>query len=140
MVDDSTGYGAAYTYRVVPVDSAGNEGYSYSLQTVVIPAALNAILVYANAFNPAVGQKLPLQFALQEPGRVWVKIFTLNGEYVATIFDETVPEASPEAPFLSDRKDWDGRNADGQRVASGVYLIHMQGPSFRQNARVAVIK
>jgi hypothetical protein len=139
-VDATTAFGAAYTYRVVPVDSAGNEGYSYTLQTVVIPAAVNSILVFRNAFNPAREETLPLQFALQEPGRVWVKVFTLNGEHVATIFDETVAVASPEQPFLSDRRDWDGRNADGKMVASGVYLIHMQGPSFRQNARVAVIK
>ena len=139
-VDLSTSDGGAYTYRVVPVDVAGNEGYSYTLQTVVIPAAVNSVLLFRNAFNPAVGEQLPVQYAIQQAGHVWVKVFTLNGEYVATIFDEDVPNASAEQPFLSARKTWDGHNADGQLVASGVYLIHLEAPGYRQNARVAVIK
>jgi hypothetical protein len=122
------------------VDSQGNQGYSYELKTVVIPAAVDSVLVFRNAFNPALGESVPIQFAIQRPGRVWVKVFTLNGEYVATVFDEDVAAASPELPFLSERKAWDGRNADGQLVASGVYLLHMEGPEFRSNARVAVIK
>jgi hypothetical protein len=140
FVDNTTSYGTAYTYRVVPVDSMLNEGYSYNLQTVVIPAAVNSLLLFRNGFDPAVGEKLPVQYALQQPGHVWVKVFTLNGEHVATIFNEDVPVASPDQPFLSDRKFWDGTNTDGNLVASGVYLVHMEGPGFRQNARVAVIK
>lgn len=139
-VDLSTSYGGAYTYRVVPVDVAGNEGYSYTLQTVVIPAAVNSVLLFRNAFNPAIGEQLPVQYAIQQSGHVWVKVFTLNGEYVATIFDEDVPNASADQPFLSSRKTWDGHNSEGQLVASGVYLIHLEAPGYRQNARVAVIK
>lgn len=139
-VDLETAYGAAYTYRVVPVDAMGNEGYSYALQTVVIPAAGDSIMLFRNAFNPALGQRLPFQFGLRRPGRVWVKVFTLNGDHVATLFEGEVASASEETPFLSQRLEWDGRNRFGQVVASGVYLVHMEGPGFRQNARVAVIK
>jgi fibronectin type 3 domain-containing protein len=154
-LDKTTTFGTAYTYRVVPVDTQLNEGLSYDLQTVVIPAAVNSLLLFRNAIYPVTGDpmssaqkagdsnngmRLPLQYAIQQPGHVWVKVFTLNGEYVATLFNEDVPVASPDRPFLSDRKFWDGLNSDGQLVASGVYLVHMEGPGFRQNARVAVIK
>jgi hypothetical protein len=138
--DTSTVFGLAYLYRVVPFDSGGNEGLSYSLQTVVIPASRNAVLVFKNAFNPAVGETLPVQFSLQQPGHAWVKVFTLNGEYVATLFDEDVPAASGDVPYLSQKLTWNGANAAGQIVASGVYILHLEATGFRTNARVAVIK
>lgn len=138
--DTDTQFGGAYTYRLVPVDTAGYEGYPYRLVKAVIPEAVNAVLLFRNAFNPAQGELLPVQFAIQSPGRVWVRVFTLNGEYVTTLFDEEVPDASEANPYLSERRTWNGQNADGRLVASGVYLVHMEGPGFRSNARVAVIK
>ena len=81
-----------------------------------------------------------MQFSLQQPGHAWVKVFTLNGEYVAKIFDEDVPAASGDSPYLSDKLAWNGANAAGQTVASGVYLIHLEATGYRTNARVAVIK
>lgn len=139
--DQSTVFGAAYLYRVVPLDTNNNEGLSYSLETVVIPAAKNALLIFKNAFNPAVGESVPMQYSLQEPGHAWVKVYTLNGEFVKVVFDEDTPiHAGDGGVYLSDKKTWDGTNADGQVVASGVYLIHLEANGFRANARVAVIK
>ena len=86
------------------------------------------------------GEVLPVQYSLLQPGHAWVRIYTLQGDFVATLFEEDVSAASVEQPYLSQKKDWDGRNADGQIVASGVYIVHLEAPGFRANARVAVIK
>jgi hypothetical protein len=143
-VDVSTQFGAAYVYRVLPLDDHNNEGLSYSLMTVVIPAAVNSVLVFRNSFNPNSSDPsqnaVPVQYSLLQPGHAWVKIYTLQGEYVATLFDENVPQASAQNPYLSAKTSWNGKNVAGQVVASGVYLIHLEAPGYRADARVAVIK
>jgi fibronectin type 3 domain-containing protein len=138
--DKQTSFGASYTYRVVPIDTQGNEGYSYNLADIVIPAALNSLLIFRNSFNPAQGEVAPIQYSLVQPGHAWVRLYTLQGEFVVSLFDEDVPLASVESPYLSLKKDWDGHNAAGQTVASGVYMVHLEAPGYRANARVAVIK
>ncbi|HXB96858.1 MAG TPA: hypothetical protein VNZ54_02320, partial [bacterium] len=139
-VDSSTKFGTSYLYRVVAIDQAGNEGLSSQLVPAIIPTGTDAIHLYRNAFDPAKGQSLPVQYSTEEPGHVWVKVYTLSGEYVATLFDETVQSASSASPYLSAKIFWPGTNNLGQTVASGVYLIHLEGSGFRANARVAVIK
>jgi hypothetical protein len=138
--DTATAFGAAYLYRVAAIDQAGNLGDSSALVPGVIPTGSDAIHLYRNAFDPSKGQTCGVQYSVEQPGHVWIKVFTLSGEYVTTLFDENVPMASKASPYLSTRVNWPGTNAQGQTVASGVYLVHLEGPSFRANARVAVIK
>jgi hypothetical protein len=140
-LDSSTDFGGNYIYQVIPYDNAGNPGISYQVATVSIPGPFNNILIFKNSFNPDRGETVPVQFSLVTGGRVWVRAYTLQGEYVATIFDEEVSgQVDENNPYLSDKKDWDGKNSAGQTVASGVYILHLQAPGFRTNARVAVIK
>lgn len=138
--DVTTDFGASYVYRLVPVDTAGQDGVSYNLASVIIPSAKNAVLLFRNSFNPAGGEVVPVQFSLLQPGHAWVRVYTLRGDFVASLFEEDVDTASAETPYLSQKKAWDGKNADGQIVASGVYLVHLEAPGYRANARVAVIK
>jgi fibronectin type 3 domain-containing protein len=141
--DTSTQFGLSYIYRVVPVDSGtpANEGISYRVVEISIPAQVNNVLIFRNSFNPAKGESVPIQYMMLKSGHVWVKVFTLEGVYVNTIFDETLPgNVNANSPYLSAQKTWNGTNALGQIVASGVYLIHMEGPDFSANGRVAVIK
>ena len=51
------------------------------------------------------------------PQRCDIKIFTLNGTLIRTFIKDS---DSPE-------QRWDLRNADGVPVASGVYIIHVDG-------------
>jgi hypothetical protein len=139
-LDTMTDFGASYVYRLVPMDAKGNEGISYQFATVIIPAAKNAVLLFRNSFNPAGGEVVPVQFSVLQPGHAWVRVYTLEGDYVASLFDEDVPVASVENPYLSQKLAWNGKNADGQVVASGVYLVHLEATGYRANARVAVIK
>ena len=140
LSDTTTALGQSYTYRVVGVDIKGNEGMSSNLLEVVIPTGQNAIHLFCNAFNPAKGGVAPVQYSLQQNGHVWMKVYTLGGEFVRTLFDEQVSGASVTSPYLSAKISWDGRNDQGVTVASGVYLVHLEAPGFHSDARVAVIK
>jgi len=138
--DVGTEFGASYVYRLVPVDVQGREGISYDLASVIIPSAKNAVLLFRNSFNPAGGEVVPVQFSLLQPGHAWVRVYTLQGDFVVSLFEEDVAQASADNPYLSQKKAWDGKNSDGQTVASGVYLVHLEALGYRANARVAVIK
>jgi fibronectin type 3 domain-containing protein len=141
FTDATTQFGVTYVYRVVPVDFMGNEGVSYHVVIVSIPAPINNVLIFRNSFNPDLGETVPVQFVLLVPGHAWVKVYTLQGDYVATLFEEDAPPSTGiNSPYLSDKKTWDGRNALGQVVASGVYLVHLEANGFNANGRVAVIK
>jgi hypothetical protein len=140
FVDSNKATGASYYYRVAPVDAGGNLGLSYAIKFVDIPSGQNALYVFKNSFNPARGETVAVQCGLQESGNFWIKVYTLNGEYVNTLMPATRSQGSPSVPWLSAQVLWDGRNASGQTVASGVYLIHLEASGYRADARVAVIK
>jgi hypothetical protein len=132
--------GVTYFYRVVPLDTGGNEGQPYSLAFAGIPSGHNELYVLRNSFNPALGETVGIQCGVQASGTYWVKAYTLRGEYVATIIPPSQAQGGPNTPWLSPQVTWDGRNADGKVVASGVYLIHLQAPGYMEDERVAVIK
>jgi hypothetical protein len=132
--------GVSYYYEIVPVDTGNNLGGPYVTETVDIPSGDNSLYVYRNSFDPARGGYVPIQCGLQQTGIYWIKIFTLNGEYVNTVIPPTYADGQPSDPYLSPQVNWDGTNARGQIVASGVYLIHLEGPGYHADARVAVIK
>ncbi len=139
-LDQGLTFGGYYVYRVAPVDTQGNVGISYSVAKVSVPKAVNDLLLDHNAIYPGQGQTLGVQFSQVQPGHVWIKVFTLEGEYVATLVDTEVPQASVADPYISPVYTWKGTTQDGRTVASGVYIIHLEGPNNRTNARVAVIK
>lgn len=138
--DTTTAQAHSYYYRVLPYDNGGNEGLPYDLKFVDIPSGKNALYIFRNSFNPATGGTVPVQCGLQGSGTYWIKVYTLNGEYVNTIVPPSQAMGGPNNPWLSPQAVWDGRNAQGQTVASGVYLIHLEGPGYRADGRVAVIK
>ena len=92
-----------------------------------------ALTAYNNIFNPAKGQKATLKYEVQSPGHLTIRLYTLNGSLVATIFDGPVPAGKGSV-------DWFGSNAAGHRVASGIYLVNMSGPGFSKTQKIVVVK
>jgi hypothetical protein len=139
-LDTTTSFGAHYTYRVAPLDASGNVGFGYTLAELSIPAPVNALLPDHNAFDPVHGEKVVLRFSLVQSGHVSIKVYTLQGQYVADPVEVDVNGASGGTPALNSSYSWDGRNSDGRMVASGVYLLRLTSPGFSTTGRVAVIK
>jgi hypothetical protein len=63
-----------------------------------------------------------------------VKVFNVRGESVATVFDDVVQAGVPNAAR------WDGRDALGAPVSSGVYLYQVQGMGLSETRKMALIK
>ncbi|MCX5794045.1 MAG: PepSY domain-containing protein [Elusimicrobia bacterium] len=91
------------------------------------------LTAYNNIFNPLRGEKATVKYEVQTAGRVTIKLYTLNGTLVGTLFDGDVPAGKGSV-------DWFGNNGAGNRVASGVYLVHMSGPGGSKTQKIVVVK
>lgn len=79
------------------------------------------LAVYQNIPNPFIG-KTTIAFEMPRLGSVKVDIVSVDGRIIRNLFDDTV---------LPGRRsvDWDGHDAGGNRVASGVYLYRVRTDS-----------
>jgi hypothetical protein len=80
-----------------------------------------------NPFNP----RTRLNFELPRQARVRMDVFDVSGRQVATLLDASRP-AGPGWV------EWDGRDAHGNAVSSGVYLYRL-GYEARQISRKMVL-
>ena len=82
-----------------------------------------------NPFNPstAIGYQLP------EAGQVRLAIYNLLGQEVRELVNERRDAGSFSAT-------WDGTDALGRRVASGIYLYRIQAGSFTATRRMLLLK
>jgi hypothetical protein len=63
-----------------------------------------------------------------------VKVYNLAGELVRPVFEAEIQAG------LWFQASWDGKNAEGEAVASGVYFISVKGAGLKSIRRVVVIK
>ncbi len=85
---------------------------------------------YPNPFNP----QTTIAFALKTRGRVRIDVYNVAGERVRTVLDETRAAGS-----YSDVR-WDGRDAAGSPVASGVYFYRLVAGEFSQAKKMVLLK
>jgi len=84
---------------------------------------------YPNPFNPAT----QIAFSVPVAAAIQLKIFDTRGNEVRTLMDDF---ASAGAYAVS----WDGTDAIGKRVASGVYFYRMRAAEFQQTRKMIVME
>ncbi len=84
---------------------------------------------YPNPFNPTT----QIQFSIPERANVTLTIYDITGREITQLVNESLGTGTYTAT-------WDGRNANGQLVSSGVYLYRIQAGSFVQTKRMVFIK
>jgi len=85
---------------------------------------------YPNPFNPTT----TIGFTLRERSHVSLRIYNVAGQLVRTLVDET------RAPGVSHSIDWDGRNARGSSVASGVYFYRLVTKDVTMTRKMVLLK
>ncbi len=85
---------------------------------------------YPNPFNP----QTTIAFSLKARERVTIGIYNVAGARVAMLLDETRP-AGAHADVR-----WDGRDAAGSPVASGVYFYRLVAGEFSQTKKMVLLK
>jgi hypothetical protein len=99
------------------------------LPNVGLPQGFELSVNYPNPFNP----QTHIDYGLAQSSRVVIQIYDLGGHLVQTLVDKDQAAGRYSAT-------WNGRTANGQTVASGVYLIHMKAGAFHATRRISLVK
>ena len=89
---------------------------------------------FPNPFNPETW----IPYQLSEATEVSVQIYDVSGRLVRTLNLGWQPVGSYMTP--SSAAYWDGRNAVGERVASGIYFYTLQTSDFAATRRMVILK
>jgi len=94
---------------------------------LVLPAGFNTL--YPNPFNP----DLNIRFTVDQPGRTTIEIYNLRGQMLRRLMDSNLAKGSHKVI-------WDGRDAKGSLVSSGVYQLVLRSGSQRFSTRAVMMK
>jgi len=84
---------------------------------------------YPNPFNP----ETRIGYTLPTASHVTLEIFNILGQRIKTIVDEDQTVGKKEIT-------WDGRNEQGEQVASGVYFYRLQAKDFVQTKKMVLMR
>jgi hypothetical protein len=111
----------------LPSSGTGQGGTSDTPKATVYRWALGQ-----NSPNPAAGGT-EIRFEVARTSDVSIKVFNAMGQLVRTLHDGRV-EAGKHAV------QWDGKNAAGQKVSSGVYFYKMHSDRFNATRKMLVLR
>jgi hypothetical protein len=89
----------------------------------IFPEALSLIQNYPNPFNPST----TIRFSLQIRSDAQMVIFDITGRTIKTV--EMPSMSAGQHEYI-----WDGRNAQGQIVSTGVYFCRLQTTGYSTGA------
>lgn len=107
----------------------GSGGYQTPEAREIVPSAFRLYQNHPNPFNPTT----EIRFDLPEATRVELKVFNTIGQEVTTLADDIRPAGAY-------RLLWDGMNAAGIPVASGVYIYHLKAAHFASARKMLLVR
>jgi hypothetical protein len=84
---------------------------------------------YPNPFNPIT----VIQYALPRDCEVEITLYNVSGQKIKTLV-----KRKEKAGYREVR--WDGKNDEGEQVASGIYLYTIKAGEFTQSKKMLIIK
>ena len=119
-----------------PVGIAALERLLAALTRAEAPPPKETVLLanYPNPFNPETW----IPYQLSDPAEVTVSIYALDGKLVRTLELGQVPAGIYQS--RSRAAYWDGRNAQGEPVASGVYFYTLRAGDFSATRKMVIRK
>ena len=136
IVDPSGAFGGIPKTRIV-LSKENIESGRLDLGQLLLSAVPDRTALlpnYPNPFNPETW----IPFQLAKPSRVTVTIYNAAGQTVRTLELGQLPAGTYHS--RSKAAYWDGRNALGERVASGLYFYRIEAGSFSQLRRMMILK
>ena len=129
---DSAVEGGTWFYRLKQTDLDGTFHYSDGVQVDVLAGVAERPLPdefaldqnYPNPFNPAT----TIEYALPRQSHVTLEIFTILGERVATLVNETRQAG------------YHGVRFDGSGLASGLYIYRLAAGDMKMTKRMLLVK
>ena len=121
--------GGTYNYRLAAVMPDGSETLSRTVEAQVPPSAFVLEQNFPNPFNPIT----TIRFAGPKGVPVRVVVYDVNGAAVATLFNGASPGGEIELQ-------WNGRDAAGVPVGSGVYFCRLIAGNQTITRKMLLIK
>jgi predicted GH43/DUF377 family glycosyl hydrolase len=134
VIKDENRYRMWYSGRGANVNRIGyaeddavstiNDAYSN------IPSQITLKQNYPNPFNP----ETTIQYGLPKPSTITLTLYNLLGEEVATLLNNELQDRGYHAI------NWDGRNAEGNVVVSGVYFYRLRVDGFVKTNKLMLLR
>ncbi len=113
--DESCEPGETYRYRVEVLEE-GTRHVLFETEEVALPSP--SLVLYQNHPNPF-RWSTNIPFVLHERTEASLSVYDIKGRLVTVLFDNILGEGPKEIR-------WDGRDASGNPVASGIYLYRLE--------------
>jgi hypothetical protein len=127
--DKTARAGSAYLYRVDAVDALGQHSL-FESEVIRVPAGyLSLEQNYPNPFNPST----VIRFSLPNDGPMSLVIYDARGVLVRLLASGQKPQG-----FYS--IEWDGRDAKGSRVGSGLYFCRIVAGKEHLSRKIVLLK
>lgn len=113
-------------------DFITGQTYVYTMGASSTLPLLRDDLALVTAPNPTAGET---QFAFRLPGSgsASIDVYDVRGRHVSKVFEGNI---GTEQAIVS----WDGRDALGQPVATGIYLVKMRAGEWLTTRKLAVVR
>ena len=121
------------SFKVTP-EHLANAVLPVNLDGIGQPQQNQLLQNYPNPFNPETW----IPYQLSENSAVSVSIYDKTGKLIRSLSLGT-----QSAGFYNSRERaayWDGKNALGESVASGIYFYQLTTPTFKQTRRLVIVK
>jgi hypothetical protein len=129
FVDEDYKPGHTYSYRVDVTDEEGRRTL-FETDAITTPArSLTLDQNYPNPFNPTT----TISFVLPERAHVDLSVFTVDGKLIKTLVNQPLTDGFNEAT-------WNGTDAKGVSVSSGVYLYRLQAGKKSITKKMVLLK
>ncbi len=140
----------SYTYTVYAFDAPPNVNTSdpnmihqSPYGTILAPSLSTSTALDRNSLRPFGApneQVVDIRFVVTSPGNVQIKVYSLSGTFIKQLVNRNFGIGIFGGPGDPNPVQWDGRNTNGNLVASGVYLITTEMNGLQQIDKIAVIK
>lgn len=111
------------------IRQSGNFALFYNPDHVFLPKEIELAQNYPNPFNPTT----TIRFGLPDEGRIKLVVYNILGQKVTELING-VRGAGYHTVV------WNGRNALGQQVATGVYIYRLETPAGIASRKMLLIK
>ncbi len=115
-------------YRLIYLDCTAAFNATVSNSEHSIPSPVIRLSAYPNPFSGAT----TLSFDLKSPERVQMSIYNIRGQKLLDILDTNLASGSHQIA-------WDGRDASGKSVSTGIYFCRLKAGGREVISRMAVV-
>ncbi len=130
---ESNGAPGIYTLGMIReiTDIFWRDGYRWCCETAApeTPAVTALTGAYPNPFNP----RVMISFSLAKAGHATLDIYDISGRRLRTLLDGQQEAGAHEL-------EWNGRNDDGRRLASGVYFLRFEAGDVEEREKLLLLK